>query len=69
MIEVVDLDGKKVNGVFRTPEGALAVSDASAFKRAMSDKERILNMQNKIDSLTQEIGEIKMMLIQIMANK
>ncbi len=69
MIEVIDADGKKIRGVFRAENGALSVMDNVAFNKAMNDRERILNMQSKIDSLSEEIGEIKKMLQEVLISK
>ena len=48
-------DGAKINGMFRSDNGGLTINDPIALKRAVSEKDRIDNMQKQIDGLNNTV--------------
>ncbi len=65
MQQVVDAAGHKVPGMYRSADGALIVSDTTAYNRALSDKERIIKMQSKIDALGNDVQQLKELLLTV----
>lgn len=62
MIQTKDVNGNRVQGVFRTSDGALVVDDPVEFSRRMSEAKRIQGMESELSMLKADINTLKVLL-------
>ena len=61
MIKVKDIDGKEVKGLYRNPDGTLAVKNDAALSQyvsARNDKKRIADLELQLNEMRDMIGRI-----------
>jgi hypothetical protein len=69
MIKIKDIDGKPLNGHIRGSNGSIVVNDPNLYERYKIEKQQRLEQKNKIQSLENELMELKQMLLEISKNK
>lgn len=69
MLKVKDTNGNPLNGHFRGSNGSIVVHDQNEYQRYKIEKQQKIDQKQKIESLEDEIQQLKQMLLQMASEK
>lgn len=58
MIQVIDLSGNVVNGIFKKEDGSIVVKNDNEYLKAVSFKNKIDSMQDEITTLNKLVNKL-----------